>query len=432
MRTVDVLGSAIANTFRSRTRTILTILAIFVGAFTLTITNGLGTGINQYIDQTVHAIGATDVLTVTKAVDPGTKTTDGPRKYDPDTVTTGGVGPGGQTTVALITPTDLDALAAVQGIDSVKPTKTVKADYIVHGDGTAYVIGIGAFVQGQKLQLATGAQPDSSSTPQIVLPSDAIKPLGFSSDAASLGQTVTIRVTDATKATHLIDADVIGVSEQGVGTAGSNAVPNDALMSQLYTAQSTGLTAAQSESYAQASVRFDPKLTASEVTSLQSRLTTAGFNSTTVAQQLGTFKTVIDAIVTVLNAFAVIALLAASFGIINTLFMSVQERTREIGLMKAMGMSSGKVFGLFSYEALFIGFLGSAIGAGLGMIVGSLVGGALSTTVFSNLPGLTLIAFNPVSILTTIVVVMLLAFAAGTLPAARAARQNPVESLRYE
>ncbi|MGG7510265.1 ABC transporter permease [Plantibacter sp. YIM 135249] len=432
MKTLDVLGRAVANTFRSRTRTILTILAIFVGAFTLTITQGLGTGINQYIDQTVGAIGATDVLTVTKTADTTTTTTDGPREYDPDTVTSGGAGPGGQRTVALITPTDLDALAAVTGVDSVQPTKSVKADFIQHDDGGKYVIGIGAFVQGQKLQLASGSQPDASSDLQVAIPANAVTSLGLGSDAKAIGQTVSIQVTDASKATHLVDATVIGVAEQGVGAAGTNAVPNDALMDALYAAQSTGLTQAESESYAQASVRFDPSMSASQVTALQDRLTDAGFTSTTVAQQLGTFKTVIDAIVTVLNAFAVIALLAASFGIINTLFMSVQERTREIGLMKAMGMSSGKVFGLFSYEALFIGFLGSAIGTGLGMLIGSVVGNVLSTRLFADLPGLQLIAFTPASILTIIGVVMLLAFAAGTLPAARAARQNPVESLRYE
>ncbi|WP_229382028.1 hypothetical protein [Microbacterium schleiferi] len=53
MNTIDLIGSAVSNTFRSKARTILTILAIFVGAFTLTLTSGLGTGINAYIDDTV-------------------------------------------------------------------------------------------------------------------------------------------------------------------------------------------------------------------------------------------------------------------------------------------------------------------------------------------------------------------------------------------
>ncbi|WP_068478610.1 ABC transporter permease [Pseudoclavibacter helvolus] len=141
---------------------------------------------------------------------------------------------------------------------------------------------------------------------------------------------------------------------------------------------------------------------------------------------------VIDGIVLVLNAFAVIALLAASFGIVNTLLMSVQERTREMGLMKAMGMGSGRVFTLFSVEAAFIGLLGSAIGALVAVVAGTVISAALATTLLADLPGLTLIAFDPVSIGVVIVVVMIIAFLAGTLPAARAARADPVESLRYE
>ena len=81
----------------------------------------------------------------------------------------------------------------------------------------------------------------------------------------------------------------------------------------------------------------------------------------------------------VLNGFAVIALIAAGIGIVNTLFMAVQERTREVGLMKAMGMSSGRVFSLFSLEAVVIGLIGSAIGRagaiGVGQVVNSVAGG---------------------------------------------------------
>jgi putative ABC transport system permease protein len=100
--------------------------------------------------------------------------------------------------------------------------------------------------------------------------------------------------------------------------------------------------------------------------------------------------------------------------------------------MKAMGMGSGKVFGLFSVEATYIGFLGSAIGVGVGMLAGTAVAGALARGLFADLPGLTLIAFDPVSVGTIILLVMAIAFLAGTVPAARAARQDPISSLRYE
>lgn len=182
----------------------------------------------------------------------------------------------------------------------------------------------------------------------------------------------------------------------------------------------------------QASVWFDAEATPEEVDALKEALADAGYTGTTVADTLGTVTSVIDGIVLVLNAFAIIALLAAAFGIVNTLFMSVQERTREIGLMKAMGMGSGRVFAMFSLEATFIGFLGSAIGAVAAIGVGTALSSVLARTLLADLVGLNLVAFDPVSIASIILLVMAIAFLAGTLPAARAARADPVTSLRYE
>ncbi|WP_395244243.1 ABC transporter permease [Agromyces sp. MMS24-K17] len=431
MKTSDVIGSAVANTFRSKTRTILTIVAIFIGAFTLTITTGLGTGINQYIDQTVAEIGADDVMTVAHRAEQAA-TDDGPREYDPDAVTSG-QGPLTQT-VDPITQDDLDAIAAIDGVESVEPVKRLSVDYVEAADGgTAYAISVGSFIPGMEVQLAAGAQPDAGADEaQVAIPVDFVEALGFASNEDAIGQDVVFGLTDASGTAQTVTATVVGVSEAGLGGAGAQASPNTALTDELFAAQTTGAPEGQADVYASATVRFDPTAGDDATQALKDDLADAGFTATTVEDQIGAFKTVIDAIVLVLNAFAVIALLAAGFGIVNTLLMSVQERTREIGLMKAMGMGSGKVFGLFSTEATFIGFLGSAIGVGLGMLAGTAVGGALATSMFADLPGLTLIAFDPVSVASIIVLVMAIAFLAGTLPAARAARQDPIESLRYE
>lgn len=438
MKNIDVLSSAVTNTFRSKMRTTLTVLAIFIGAFTLTITSGLGTGINRYIDSTVSAIGADDVMTVTKKAENAEAATDGPKEYDPDQVSSNAnipSGPGQENaTVDPITPERLTELGAIDGVLSVQPNKTVKVDYVQHNGGTKYQIGIGGFVTGQSLQLAAGAQLDQASSQlQVALPVSFVESLGYASNEDAIGSTIDFGLTDANRTVHTVTANVVAVSEAGIGVSGSNAIPNTALNDELSELQNAGLSATASTNYASATIWYDAEnYTPEQVTALQDRLTAAGYESTTVADQLGSFQSVIDAIVLVLNAFAVISLLAASFGIVNTLLMSVQERTREIGLMKAMGMGGGKVFGLFSFEAVFIGFLGSAIGVGLGMIAGSLVGNALGASLFANLPGLTLIAFDPMSITVIMLIVMGIALVAGTLPAARAARADPIESLRYE
>ncbi len=431
MKTADLITTAGANTFRSKTRSILTILAIFVGAFTLTLTSGLGTGINQYIDDTVSAVGASDAMTVTKVQEGSERTPgSGPVEYDPDAVSTGIPG---QTVIAL-TPDDVTTIEGIDGVLDVQAARAISPDYIVFGDGTPYVAQVGSLVPGQTTLLTAGAEPDADAADyEVAIPLTYVEPLGFDSADAAIGETVDIAITDAMREQHVVSAEVVGVTEETLASPlGASILLNDALADTLFETQSTGIPADEADRYTSATVWFDPDATDEEIDALQDALTDEGFTGTTVADQLGTITSVIDGIVLVLNGFAIIALLAASFGIVNTLLMSVQERTREIGLMKAMGMGSGRVFSLFSLEAVFLGFLGSAIGVGIAMIAGRAISTAVSSGLLSDLAGLTLIAFDPVSVVTIILTVMVIAFLAGTIPAGRAAKADPVESLRYE
>jgi putative ABC transport system permease protein len=427
MKIADVVGTAFRNAFRSRLRTSLTVLAIFIGAFTLSLTNGLGTGVNRYLDDTVASVGVDDVMTVTKTNEDA-PTDGGPTEYDPNQIEADG--PPGTTTTAL-TDDDIDTIADVDGVLSVDPTKSVLADYVQHDDGTRYQLSISQFVPGMEVELASGQQVDlDAADPELVLPESYVEPLGLGSDADAVGQTVTLAVTDGTGKQVTTDATVVGIAEPGVVTM-SGAIPNDVLTEKLYDLQTTGAPEAETARYAQASVSFDAAAGEEATTALQDRLEDAGYTASTLEDQLGALTSVIDGIVLVLNGFAVIALIAAGIGIVNTLFMAVQERTREVGLMKAMGLSSGRVFSLFSIEAVVIGLIGSAVGVlgaiGVGQLVNSVAGDLLV-----DLPGLTLVAFDPVSVATVVLGVMVIAFLAGTLPALRAARQDPISSLRYE
>jgi putative ABC transport system permease protein len=157
-----------------------------------------------------------------------------------------------------------------------------------------------------------------------------------------------------------------------------------------------------------------------------------GYRAVTVQDQIGTISDVINAITIALIGFGAVALLAASFGIINTLLMSVQERTKEIGLMKAMGMSRRKVFALFSIEAILIGFWGSLISVLAAIGVGNLISNIASDTFLADLEGFVLLQFPILSVLAVMIVVMLIALLAGTLPARRASKKDPIEALRYE
>ncbi|MBC7724757.1 MAG: ABC transporter permease [Burkholderiaceae bacterium] len=431
MKAMDILGTAVGNSFRSRLRTTLTVLAIFIGAFTLTITNALGTGINNYITTQISSIGAPDVMTVFKPT-AVTAPTDGPAPYEEG----GGSelatnqGPPGSTVIAM-TDADLATIAAIPGITSADAIIAVRPDFVEWQDNGKFQLSVSEFSAGITLDLAAGSGFDQTGGAlQIVLPTTYVPTLGFASNAAAVGQTVSIGVTDAIGTQHLIDATVVGV--QNPTLIGSGASTNNALTTAIFDAQRTGLPASTPTEYASATARFDAGASASQITAIKDDLTAAGFTGSTVADQIGTFQTVVDGIILVLNGFAVIALIAAGFGIINTLLMSVQERTREIGLMKAMGMSGGRIFALFSTEAVFIGFLGSAIGAGVAIAVGALVSNVLAEGFLSGLVGLQILTFAPASIATVFALVMGIAFLASTLPASRAARQSPIDSLRYE
>ncbi|NQX28892.1 ABC transporter permease [Microbacteriaceae bacterium VKM Ac-2854] len=430
MRAVDILRSAVANTFRSKLRTTLTVLAIFIGAFTLTITSAIGAGVSNYIDTQVAAVGESGVITVTK-VSTAAPSDGGPAEYSPSSATTtavGGPNSGGApgATVSALTDADITAIEAVPGVQSVEAAVRISPQYIEAAGSKQYVLSLNAFAGFSKADLAAGAQLSSAADPQILLPDSYVDSLGFADADAAVGQTVTIGIADYLGAEHTVTATIAGVQNTTLLATGASV--NQALSDALVTAQDTGKPSTVATSYRSASAQIGD----ASVTSIKADLEAAGYSGQTVADQLGTFQTVVNGIVGVLNAFAVIALLAASFGIINTLLMSVQERTREIGLMKAMGLGGGRIFSLFSLEAVFIGFLGSAIGAAVAAGVGTVISSVLADGVLATLPGLQIMTFEPASIAVILLIVMGIAFLAGTLPASRASRQNPIDALRYE
>ncbi|WAH98188.1 ABC transporter permease [Arthrobacter sp. MMS18-M83] len=428
MKPLEILNTAIVNSFRSKLRTTLTVLAIFVGAFTLTITNGLGTGISNYIDSQLAAAGPGNAFTVSKT-DTSSNPGSGPKKYDP---TIKRVAAGGRPGSSQLTmdQNDLDKIGAISGITGVAPVTRINPDYIQWSSHDEYQLSVSTLA-GAQPQLASGTSLDeASSQAQLLLPIGYIGPLGFADNNQAIGQDVTIGITDATGAMHTVAGHVTGVEQDSLLSSSGIAV-NKSLSTALTQAQASGAPSTATSAWTNATATFAPSSPA-QVNEMKSNLSAAGYTAQTLDDRIGTVKTVINGIIGVLDAFAVIALLAAGFGIVNTLLMSVQERTREIGLMKAMGMGSGSVFALFSTEAAFIGLLGSLIGSAAAIGLGTAVSGALARGPLSDLAGLHILAFAPGPVAAVVLLVMAIAFIAGTWPAWRAARQNPIDSLRYE
>ena len=433
MKLIDIFKTASGNIWQSKLRTFLTIIAVFIGAFTLTLTTGIGAGISQYIDSQVSGIGAKNIMVVSAKVASTSTTSTDPEKYDPEKITKQQQqGPGGGETVTVLTSKDLTVLKDITGVLDVVPQQSVAPSYILGSNSQKYVLSASEYTDGTNIAMNSGAMVQNSATEkQIALPYNYVSVLGYSSYADAVGKTVTIGIADSTGSISEVSAVIVGVPQKSLLSSGGANI-NSALFNALYAVQTTGMPANSLNKYVRVIIHFDAAYTDAQISDLKSRLDKAGYSGQTIADTIGTIKAIIHGIVIVFDIFAIIALLAASFGVINTLLMSVQERTKEIGLMKAMGMGRGRIFLLFSTEAVLLGFWGSFLGVLAAMGVGQIANRIATHGFLKDFEGLHLLAFPISSILMIMVGIMAVAFLAGTLPARRASGLNPIDALRYE
>ncbi len=144
-----------------------------------------------------------------------------------------------------------------------------------------------------------------------------------------------------------------------------------------------------------------------------------------ISKQIGT---VMGAVSGFLAGIAGISLLVGGVGVMNTMYTSVLERTREIGVMKAVGATNGHVLAIFLIESGLMGLVGGAVGVVLGLLLSG-VAGVIIRTAF-NVKFVSVV--SPVLIVGTLLFSFLIGAVAGLLPARRAAKLPPVDALRYE
>ena len=143
------------------------------------------------------------------------------------------------------------------------------------------------------------------------------------------------------------------------------------------------------------------------------------FNQADILEQTNQLA---DSLKNFLVVVALISLLVGSIGIMNIMLVTVTERTREIGIMKALGFSGTDILLLFLIESVILSLFGGLLGVGVG------VGGAYAVTNILNLPFL----YSPYIFEAGLIVALIVGVAAGVYPASKAAKLAPVDALRHE
>ncbi|MCL2280293.1 ABC transporter permease [Candidatus Saccharibacteria bacterium] len=432
MKLPDIIRNANSNLFRNKGRTFLTILAVFIGSFTIIATSAIRTGVSNYIDAQLDAAGGEGYVEIMpKALQELMQSmmsfgSSGPTEYNPET---------NSTEMTIISPDDMKKISKIPGIQSVKGARNVSVEYIA-SDKTnkKYLIMPNALPTDRiNIDIAEGRLIKiNSDLPEITLQPGYATALGYKSDADIIGEMIELGVVEeATMKLQTVKAEVVGVLNKSIINMGRSWI-NEALQEKILDVIYAGMPESYRNMTVFATAEWDKSLGDEGLEKIKDELDKLGFVGTTINDQIGMVKAFFDAIILVFTIFGGIALLAASIGIINTLFMAVQERTREIGLMKAIGLGKGKIFLTFSIEAISLGFWGSAIGVGVAYLAKIIINPIASDTFLKDLPGFNLMEFDVPLLACLILLVMAVAFLAGTLPARRAANKDPIEALRYE
>ena len=432
MKFLDMVGTSASNLWRNKGRTFLTVIAIFIGAFTITLTSAVNSGVNDYIKRQLSIFGKENKgVQIVKKVEMN-GISGGLKEYKEGE--TGGNQDQSIYSTPSLAKSDIEKLKKIEGLENVKPAENILGDYIEGANGKKFVAGnITSINENTDIKLDIKAGKDISTKNEAVISQDYIENLGFKNAENALGKTIKMQFSNQFNGEKKVyEFKVSGVMNKSLVQNQLTVISNE-FKKEILAFQQKNMPEAQKEKYFAATATLKPEFRSEEKLQI---VKNAGdkekYTITTYADQIKNLTNVVNAITGGLTVFGSIALLAASFGIINTLYMSVRERTREIGLMKAMGLSNGKIFQLFSIEAILIGVIGSI----LGILLASLAGAALNNFATANflkgLEGFELTKFTLQNNTAITIAIALVSFLAGALPARSASKKDPIEALRYE
>ena len=435
MKFTDQFRTGWRNLSRQKLRTTLTIFAIVIGAVSVTVMLSLVTSAKSFLVSSAEKTGMDKrvIVTGTQGLDYRESTWNWPdgsgKKIDQSVLDQ-------VTKVGNISSATLYTQVTNMGSFSLGGTEIAFKNMYFEAytpNGTVKHI----MVAGEELNEKTNGNG-------ILVTSGIANDLGFKGKEAELiGQKVTLKYRsdmgppEARKADE--SATVVGVvmGENGEGMSvdldwavkmdriewTENSGPNG---------QKTTRVESQIEKNGFSSVWANVK-DKDTVETVLNDIKSLGFGAAAGKEEIDTQATAFTIIGAVLGGIGGIALLVAAIGVINTMVMATLERTREIGIMRAIGATKRTVRRLFRVEAGVLGFMGGLFGVAIsfGFAIGlnSILNQQLAD---SGIADRNIVSISPVIALVVILITTLIGMLAGSLPARRAANMDPVEALRYE
>ena len=407
------LKMALRSLSNAKLRSFLTMLGIIIGVASVVSILAIGDGVKKAVqDQITGVVNANAIAIASGKIGVGGK---------------GGAQAGASSVGAsTLTQADMDALAKLNHVTAVAPISLISGIATrgtTTADGALLLATTPDFAKTQTLKFDEGRFLSAADENQysVVLGGQAKQALFGDSDA--IGQIITIRNKPFT---------VIGTLKSS--DSGASSLTGSSFDNAIYLPLSTakvvsGGTAQIIRILVQVDSTGNVNSTAdaARVTLRQTHTVTADgkhddFTVLTQKDILSTVDTILNLLTTFIVAIASISLLVGGIGIMNIMLVSVTERTREIGLRKAIGASSGTVLSQFLIEAIVISVIGGAIGILVAMG---------QATVAGKLAKIDPV-FTPNAILLAVGVSAGVGVIFGIAPAIKAARKRPIQALKAE
>lgn len=402
----DLLKESFSAIFINKARSGLTILGIVVGIGSVVALVSIGQGTKVSIEESIQSIGS-NLLTVYPGMQRGA----------------GVQVSAGRGSAQTLTQEDAEAIAEISFVKAVSPEISRRYQVTAKGTNTnTSVVGVTPFyLQVKNLEIESGAfisEQNIKKLSKVAVLGPTTRDDLFGEDSNPLGQKIRI---------NKIDFTVVGITKSKGGTGFQS--QDDIIFIPLSTAQRY-LSGGEYVSSISVEIQ-DEKFMSDAETAITNLLLErhnisdpqlADFSIMNQADVLETMTSVSNTMTIFLGAIAGISLLVGGIGIMNMMLTTVTERTREIGLRKALGAKSREINVQFLTESIFLTLIGGIIGVIFGWIV------SLGINKFANITT----SVSTWSIILAVGVSALVGIVFGYYPARRAARLNPIEALRYE